>query len=404
MPEDISIGDTLRDLRAQRALTQEGLAEAAGLHVNTLRKIEQGGTGSMETYHRLARSLGVTTGRLIAGQPARRQDHGDDNKVSLLAMRRAISPPVGLDGRAALPEEEPDLTALRAAAEGFARSYHSDRYRDMAVLVPELVTSAHAAVAHYTHTPQEAEARRVRSEILQLAGRYLTQVRAYDLAHMALTDAVRDAAAAGDRLNAAASIIGQAWVLLRQGRLDEAEELSTDTADQVEPRISKATGEELAAWGWLLLRASAAAARNNRPEEAREAITLARTAGTALGTEVTHRLRGWVSFGPTTVELKAIENEVIADRPDRVLTLSEPLTPGKSTSDNWNRHMLDVAKAHARMRHDHEATDVLAGLMRTSPQWLSHQRLAEETFAEVRGRRKRSLTSDQRKLAALFAR
>ncbi|MBE3000189.1 helix-turn-helix transcriptional regulator [Nocardiopsis sp. HNM0947] len=403
MAEDISIGDTLRDLRAERDLTQEGLAEAARLHVNTVRKIEQGGTGSMETYHRLARVLGTTTGRLVAGQPARRQNHGDDNKVSLLDMRRAITPPVGLDGHAALPDEEPDLADLRGAAESFARSYHSDRYRDMATLVPRLVTSAHAAVNHYAHTPQQADAHRVRSEILQLAGRYLTQVRAYDLAQTALTDAVRDAATGEDRLNAAASIIGQAWVLLRQGRLDEAQELAAGTADQVEPRMSRASGEELAAWGWLLLRASAAAARNNRPDEAREAITLARTAGVALGGEVTHRLRGWVSFGPTTVELKAIENEAIADRPDRVLSMSKPLTQGSSTSDNWNRHMLDVAKAHARMRHDQEATHVLSGLVRASPQWLSHQRLAADTFAEVRARRKRALTSEQRKLAALFA-
>lgn len=48
MAEDISIGDTLRDLRAERDLTQEGLAEAARLHVNTARKIEQGGTGSID--------------------------------------------------------------------------------------------------------------------------------------------------------------------------------------------------------------------------------------------------------------------------------------------------------------------------------------------------------------------
>lgn len=167
--------------------------------------------------------------------------------------------------------------------------------------------------------------------------------------------------------------------------------------------MSRASSEELAAWGWLLLRASAAAARNNRTDEAREAITHARTAGTALGGEVTHRLRGWVSFGPTTVELKAIENKAIAERPDRVLSMSRPITRGGVTPADWNRHLLDVAKAHARMRHDQEATHVLSGLVRTSPQWLSHQRLAADTFAEVRARRKRALSSEQRTLAALFA-
>lgn len=402
MSRESSIGDTLRDLRDERGLTQENLAETAGLHVNTLRKVEQGGTASMETYHRLARSLGVTTGRLISGERIGKQRHGDDNKVSLLAMRQAITPPIGIDGFVEALEEEPNLADLKDAAGEFVSSYHSDKYQDMAALVPALVTSAHAVVSHYVHTPQQSKAHQLRSEILQLAGRYLTQIRAYDLAQVALTDAVRDAVAAEDRLNAAASVIGQAWVLLRQGRLNEAEEISRRTADQVEPRISKASDEELATWGWLLLRAAAAAARNNQPDEAREMIRLARTAGAALGSEVAHRLRGWVSFGPTTVELKAIENEAIADRPDKVLTMSERVVQGSVTSDNWNRHMLDVAQAHARLHQDNEATQILARLAGISPQWLSHQRLAEDTFVEVRSRRKRALTSEQRKLAMLL--
>lgn len=185
--------------------------------------------------------------------------------------------------------------------------------------------------------------------------------------------------------------------------MNEAEEVAQVTADRIEPRISKASDEELAAWGWLLLRTSAAAARNNRPNEAMEAIRLARTAGTVLGSDVAHRLRGWVSFGPTTVELKAIENEAIADRPDRVLAMSKRVTQGSVTSDNWNRHMLDVAQAHTRLHQDNEATQILARLADISPQWLSHQRLAEETFIRVRNRRKRALTSEQRKLAMLLA-
>ncbi|WP_422647121.1 helix-turn-helix domain-containing protein [Actinoalloteichus caeruleus] len=403
MVQESSIGATLRALRDERGLTQEGLADAASLHVNTVRKVEQGGTASMETYHRLARSLGVTTARLVAGQPSRKQVHGDEDKTSLLSLRRAIAPPVGIDGRAINLGEEPNLGDLREAAAAFATSYRADRYQDLAAFVPNLVTSAHAAVEHYKHTPQQVLAHQARSEILQLAGRYLTQIRAYDLAQVALTDAVRDAAAAEDRLNSSAAVIGQAWVLLRQGRLDEAEELSTVTADQVEPRMSMASDEELAVWGWLLLRASAAAARNNRPDEAREAIRLARSAGAALADEVAHRLRGWVSFGPITVELKAIENEAIADRPDRVLAMSSPLTQGSCTSDNWNRHLLDVAQAHARLGDDAAAARILAELAATSPQWLSHQRIAEETFSAIRRRRKRALTADQRKIAALFS-
>lgn len=107
----------------------------------------------METYHRLARSLGVTTGRLVSGERIGKQRHGDDNKVSLLAMRRAITPPIGIDGFVKTLEEEPDLIDLKSTAVEFVSSYQADKYQNMAALIPSLVTSAHAAVTHYVHTP-----------------------------------------------------------------------------------------------------------------------------------------------------------------------------------------------------------------------------------------------------------
>ena len=57
---------------------------------------------------------------------------------------------------------------------------------------------------------------------------------------------------------------------MRQGRFGEVEALCVASADAIEPRMSRATPGQLAAWGRLLVRAAAAAARNNRPEEARE--------------------------------------------------------------------------------------------------------------------------------------
>ena len=399
------IGDRIREYRMLRGMTQEELAETAGMHPNTIRKIEQGGTARMDTLHRIARVLRVTTGSLISGQPARILRHGDDGKLDLLETRRAISPPVRLDGRPILDDDtEPDLDALRDAAVRLDAAYHGDRYTDLATIVPRLITSAHAAVAHHQHTPREAEARRLRAIVLQIGARYLTQVRAYDLAHMALTESVRDAAASGDEMVAAASVTGQAWVLIRQGRLDDAERLSALTAAEVEPRMSTATDEQLAAWGWLLLRASAAAARNNRPDESSEALALARTAAARLGREVYHDMRGWGAFGPLTVELRVVEAELVADRPDRVLALSErlPQVRGRTSSDSWHRHQLDVAEAYARMRKDAEATQILTSLRREAPAWLRHQRMAQETLTTVVSRRKRALTKEQRALVELF--
>ena len=398
-------GDRLRELRRRRGLTQEALAQRAGLSVGVVKKIEQGGGARIETYHALARALDVRTSRLFEPSSPGPDRTSDTEKINLMPLRQAISPAITLTGRLRLADEvgeEPDLARLRSAVAAAARAYHHDRYADMASLLPELIRSARAAVEFHASGAEHAQALGIRSEVLQVAGRYLTQIRVYDLAHMALRDAVVDAVQAGDRLNAASAIIGQAWILLRQGRLDEAEDLAIATADEIEPRFSQATREHLAAWGWLLLRASAAASRNNKPDLAADMIGLARAAGTAIGAEVTDELRGWGTFGPLTVELKAIENVMVAGRPDAVLEMSErlPRGVGRATSDNWNRHRLDVARAHAMLRHEAETTRLLMALRADAPEWLRHQRLAEDAFRDgVLRTRKRTLTGEQRDLA-----
>src|SRR5690554_1984039 len=202
------IGDRIREYRMLHGLTQEGLAEKADMHPNTIKKLEQGGTARMDTLHRIARALNTTTGSLISSRP-RLLEHGDDGKLDLLDLRRTISPPITVDGDPLCDDTEPpDLPALKDALARLDAAYHGDRYTDLAEILPGLIRSAHTAVAHHAHTPREAEARRLRSVALQIAARYLTQVRAYDLAHLALADATRDAAASGDEM---VSVHGDGW-------------------------------------------------------------------------------------------------------------------------------------------------------------------------------------------------
>jgi len=400
------IGDRIREYRMLHGFTQEGLAEKAGMHPNTIKKLEQGGTARMDTLHRIARALNTTTGSLISSRP-RLLEHGDDGKLDLLDLRRTISPPITVDGDPLCDDTEPpDLPALKDALIRLDAAYHGDRYTDLAEVLPGLIRSTHTAVAHHTHTPREAEARRLRSVALQIAARYLTQVRAYDLAHLALADATRDAAASDDEMVSVSCVVGQAWVLIRQGRFDEAERLAALTADRVEPRLSTATVDHLSSWGYLLLRVSAAAARNNRPDVSAEALGLARVAAARIGRDRYHELRSWGAFGPLTVELRSIEAELVADRPDRVLEMAGRL-PSESrltSSDSWHRHRLDVAEAYARMRRDSEAIRVLAELRREAPTWLRHQRMARETLERVVRRRKRALTTEQRALIEILGR
>ncbi|MFI0722850.1 helix-turn-helix domain-containing protein [Streptomyces sp. NPDC021224] len=403
-PSGVLPGDVLKRARLSRGLTQEQLAERTELSLSVVKKLEGGGTGRLETYHAIARVLGVRTSTLLdpAGPHHTRRDDGD--KVELLYFRQAITPPVGPGGRITAPGAEvgePDLARLGEAVGTVARAYHRDAYATVAELLPPLVHSAHAAVAHFDGGAQREAALRIRSDVLQMAGRYLTQVRAYDLAHIALRDAIADALAVGALDLLAGAVYQQGWLLMRQGRLDEAEQVSVATAEAVEPRISRASRRDLGAWGKLLVHASAAAARNNRAAEAREMLRMGRTAGAALagGTAVSES--SWGRFDWRTVAFQGIENHLVADHPAMVISLAERVAQaGDSTF--MRRHLLDVAAAHATLKHKADALGVLKRLHAETPEWLRHQQMAAQTFHHVQQLSGRT-SAAQRELAAFFA-
>ncbi|MFJ2608162.1 helix-turn-helix domain-containing protein [Streptomyces sp. NPDC087425] len=399
-------GDRLKELRLTSGLTQERLAERAGLSVGVLKKLEGGGTARVDTYHALARALGVRTSALFESGGAHASTRGDDDNIDLMPLRQAIAPAVTYSGRLTdTVAVDPDLTRLRSTAGEVGTAYHRDHYGYVAEVLPALVHAAHAAVAHFDTGPEHAEAIRIRSDVLQMAGRYLTQVRAYDLAHTALRDAISDAVLADDMASVAAAVYQQGWLLMRQGRLDEAEQVSVATADAVEPRISRATKGTLGAWGKLLVHASAAAARNNKPGEAREILRLGRTAGAALGGGQAVAVSSWGRFDWRTVAFQGIENHLVAEQPDRVLRLSErmPVPADRKARLFMRRHLLDVAQAHVMMRAPEEATAILWSLMGETPEWLRHQRMAADTFHDaVRKSKRRRMTLKERDLAAFF--
>ncbi|TDC09740.1 XRE family transcriptional regulator [Nonomuraea longispora] len=391
------MGDRLRELRRRRGMTQEEVAHAAGLSVQVVKKIEQGGSARLETLHQLARTLGVVTLTFV-GSTSPEPREADHDEAVLSDIRSAINPPMGLSGRpvyGTADGDELDLARLNKAVNAMTAAYHSDRYDSLAGFLPALVRSAHHHVEAYS---ERRDALRTRANIVGLAGRYLIQVRAHDLALVALHMSLKDALEIGDTPLAAAAVSGQAHAMLRQGRFDEVERLCAETAQELEPQLSKATPDELAAWGWMLLRASAAAARNNRPQEAREYIGMATAAAGPLQRE--HRTVDSKTFGPVTVALKAVENAVVGGDAAKALELSAPLRRGDDmTDEEWDRHLLDEARAHSETNNPDGAVDILLGIRGRSPQWLRYQQMARDTLRDVMSKRARTLTGDQRVLA-----
>ena len=187
--------------------------------------------------------------------------------------------------------------------------------------------------------------------------------------------------------------------MLGERRFDDVRVLSGLWADRVEPKLSTASRAQVSAWGWLLLRGSAAAIRDNRPSEAADFMRLAQAAAVAAGPEKGSYHMYFTTFGPATVAMKTVENAVIDSKPGLALDLAANVPPGlRPTSDNRNRHLLDLTAANLDLRRYGAASDVLHELSVHAPAWLTAQPAAANLMRQIITRR-RLLTPQMRDLA-----
>lgn len=375
-------GEAVARRRYRLGLTQEQLAEAAGLSTNAVKSIERGARqGRMDTLAKLARALGCSTTDLLvpaAGAPVVQEADAD----ALLGIRRALTPPLGLD-----PPERADAPAgaWRDTLNYAERLYAEDRYDAVLEAVPVLLEEA--ADLHRAGDALPA----VQAHLY--AANALTQIRQLDLANHALDKAMRYAGELSDELAAAWAVGIQCWTLLLQRRFREVEQLAVQTADRIEPRMSDPASARLATWGWLMMRASAAAVRDARTDDAEAYMRQARSAATRLTDE---HADGWAPppvrrFCETTVGYKMVENAVLIGDHGKGLEIATQVPPSKiPTVNNRNRHRLDLAAAHLGEHQQTEAIEDLLELRSAAPKWLAHQGYARNLVGQLADGRRRA--------------
>ncbi|MGV9679831.1 helix-turn-helix domain-containing protein [Nocardia sp. NPDC003482] len=376
----MDLGDRLQSARRRRGLTRRELAESSGVAPSLIREIERGEREDigLTTLRRFAVALGCPVTTLLGPNPA----PPDTNDGSTLwAPTRAA-----LESLPDTPASAP-TPGLEATLSHATRLYHDNEYERLARVLPLLIEEAASA------------APLLRSRTLQLAGSVMVQTRQPAPARRALHRALTDAESTGDTLDAASTVVTLCWLLIVERRFDTVRTLASQWADRTQPHLSTATTREISTWGWLLLRGSAAAVRDNRPDEAEDMMRLAVAAAAALRPEPAPYHHYWTTFDPTTVAMKRVENLVVDNRPDLALRLARDIPPDpRPTSDNRNRHRIDVAAAHLELGDPEAAFDVLTSLARDARPWLAEQRSARDLLGRIIAER-RTLTPDMRQLA-----
>ncbi len=105
----MSIRDRLIDLRRERNLTQQEMADAIGVHVNQIRRYEAGATQpSLDALKKIALSMNVTIDSLVFGEGER--DPSDDLRLQFEAVSH-------------MPEDEKRI--VKALLEGMIVKYQT---------------------------------------------------------------------------------------------------------------------------------------------------------------------------------------------------------------------------------------------------------------------------------------
>lgn len=397
------LGERLAELRRRQGLTQEELAEQSAVSVSVIRKLERGERDSacLSTLRKFAGALGVTTMQLFAPSPTFAGPVDEDERNDLYELRRVLQPPRGVDGAALLSladdESGPNGDDLTESLRIADRLFRDDDFAAATAALPTLITHARWTLAESTQD-QRRSAWAPLAQAYLLAATLLTQLRKDDLAYHALGLALEAGAGAEDNGLVGSAVGGETWLLIRQGRLDDATRVGLAAAERLEPSFGHSDRRHLSSWGWLNLGVAAAAARNSQQDVMTDAMRRAWAAAVRIEGDGPGS-RDWSSFGPTVVTMRDTEMAVVTGSPDKALRIAARVPAPRRPTNTHHRFRLDVAAALLDRRNRPEATAVLLELRAAAPNWLRHQRYAKSITGRLLRATPRAVPQDLRDLA-----
>jgi transcriptional regulator with XRE-family HTH domain len=390
MPVAWGLGENVGRFRKARNLSQEELAAAAGVAVDTVARIERGErqTTRTSTLNKLARALGVEPSVLLGILPPPHDQAGRD----VTDLRRALTASTDIPGLTDFTDlrETIPLAELRASLNYAWQSYIAGRHSELLHTLPVLVADARRLV-------HEAKGARLNSAYAVLSGAYRMGAGTAgrfgldDLAFIAADRAIHSARLSDDPdIGIAVSTRYLAWVLVRQGRTTEAEQVAVRMAERVEPRMSDRDSRALGVFGNLLFNAASAALRSERGDRASELLRVAQAAAVRSGRdEVTEA----GIFGPHIAAIQVVDEEALR------MAEAVPRANGPMPAFWEAGHRIHLAAAAAELRQERRALTFLGQARDLAPDWVRYQPLGVAVMREMVDRATRRRNGEFAELA-----
>lgn len=395
------IAENLSRLRKSQNLSQEELAAAAGVGVDTVGRIERGErrTTRPGTVAKLATALRVTPQALLGQSP----EAPADQAPRIAELRHAITASAEIPGLSDFNEidEVASPTDIATSAHRAWRAYVDGQHADLLYALPILLVDARRLV-HHTSGDDQAAAQRLLSTVYRLgaglAGRYDLDDLAWTAAERALTAAHHSDAA---EIETAISLRYLVWTLVRQGRLDDAERVAVTAAEKIEPRMLNRDPERAGVFGNLIFNAATAAQRAGSESRAEDLLAVAQAAAVRAGRDTASES---AIFGPRVAAFQRVDQAVRAGDPETALWLASRVPESKGAVPAfWEAgHRLHLAAAAVQVRRDQLAFDFLSEARDLAPDWVRQQPLGANTMRALVDRASRRRGADFALLAAHY--
>jgi len=391
------LADNLARFRKVRDLSQEQLTLAAGVGVDTVARIEQGRrtTCRPETLRNLALALEVHEEALLGHEPSERTAALDISPLRVSITAGDLLPGFGDFAEAA---ETIGLDAMAATCHIAWRAYVDGRHAPLLDMLPGVLVDARRIVQS-TSDIEKARANRLLSTAYRLAAGIAGRLGHPDLAWSAGERALRAAAESDDpRLGVAISLRYLAWVLVRQGRFEEAERLAVAAAERIQPAMLDRDPKRAGVYGNLLFNAASAALFAGRAQYAEDLLHEAQAAAARAGAGYADEA---AIFGPRVAAIQRIEHAAHAHDPEQVLRLAQTLPADASKAQAfWEAgHRLRLAAAATECCRYRDALTYLAQARDLAPDWARHQPLGAKTMRQLVDRATRRRGPDFSQLA-----
>nr|WP_206323679.1 helix-turn-helix transcriptional regulator [Streptomyces sp. HNM0574] len=382
----MTTGKRIKALRGTD-LTQQGLAEAAGVSYALIQKAEQDrGELSVGSLLKLAAALRTDVG-VILGQQAPRRGMSRDTRTAVRRLSDAVHDSAlgGWEG----VEEPSTVSELSSAHDGMCAAYWRGDFVELSELTAKVVLEGSARYVQAVGCERErlgallASAYQFASSTAMLLGQR-------DLALSALTSARYVEGASGDALLAAVTDSTLSWIHLRSAKVPQAVAVAERAASRIEPSFSKSPRPQLLMYGRLMIAAAVAASRRGDATSADDYLSQAHAAAARLGRDETAY---GTHFGPTFANTEAVGIAVALGNHGKALQLAaHTRLPRSMPKLARNRYKLDVALAQCSAGLYDKAGDTLIEVGLDAPEWVKHQalpgvigqRIAKVSTARVR--------------------